>query len=356
MSPYSAPGEAGELAKAFALLHDQVAAGGDRATTLQGLVDLAVSSVPGCAWATLTEWPQRRQPRSAASSDEVATEADRLQYQAGEGPALTAASGEEAVHVADLTTDNRWPILARAVAKASPVRGVASFHVLDEPARTALTLYSPDVGGIDAEAGAEAAMFGAGARILLMHHDATSKAHSLTAALHSSREIGMAVGILMNSQQLTEEAAFNLLVATSQHLNRKLRDIASTVTLTGALPTSAARGWDVEASSVDEVAVLLRESYRFKRLLRGEGRTARAAQASRRLGQVRLDHLFMDCELQTEGDPASMLFFGELTRGRFAQEYRGPGLQRFSEGDVSVTGVPPRLRVRSPPRSTGWRS
>lgn len=52
----------------------------------------------------------------------------------------------------------------------------------------------------------------------------------------------MAVGILMARQQLTSEQAFGRLVTASQHLNRKLRDIAAEVTETGALPAVPGRG------------------------------------------------------------------------------------------------------------------
>ena len=57
----------------------------------------------------------------------------------------------------------------------------------------------------------------------------------LEEALRTSREIGAAVGILMASRKLTEEAAFALLVRASQHTNRKVRDLAAEVVRTGDL-------------------------------------------------------------------------------------------------------------------------
>ena len=58
----------------------------------------------------------------------------------------------------------------------------------------------------------------------------------IRAALDSNRVIGTAVGIVMATYQLTAQQAFQLLVAASQHSNRKLRDIAADVTTTGRLP------------------------------------------------------------------------------------------------------------------------
>lgn len=58
---------------------------------------------------------------------------------------------------------------------------------------------------------------------------------TLTAALESNREIGAAVGIVMQRHLLTREKAFELLRVVSQCRNRKLRDIARDVVDTGEL-------------------------------------------------------------------------------------------------------------------------
>jgi AmiR/NasT family two-component response regulator len=52
------------------------------------------------------------------------------------------------------------------------------------------------------------------------------KSQSLTRALNSKREIGVAMDALMNRHSLSRFEAFNLLRVASQHLNRKLFDIA----------------------------------------------------------------------------------------------------------------------------------
>jgi signal transduction histidine kinase/DNA-binding response OmpR family regulator len=65
---------------------------------------------------------------------------------------------------------------------------------------------------------------------------AQAQSERLRAGLDSSRTIGTAIGILMTTHQLSAAAAFQLLVAASQHTNRKLRDIAHDVTAAGELP------------------------------------------------------------------------------------------------------------------------
>ncbi|WP_375485008.1 ANTAR domain-containing protein [uncultured Jatrophihabitans sp.] len=59
---------------------------------------------------------------------------------------------------------------------------------------------------------------------------------NLTVALHASRRIGTAIGILMASHKITYERAFAMMCDASQNANRKVRDIADDVVETGALP------------------------------------------------------------------------------------------------------------------------
>ncbi len=63
----------------------------------------------------------------------------------------------------------------------------------------------------------------------------------LERALRSSRRIGAAVGIVMATAKLNYDDAFAWLVAMSQRTNRKLRDVADDVLLTGEVtPTRPA--------------------------------------------------------------------------------------------------------------------
>jgi AmiR/NasT family two-component response regulator len=57
--------------------------------------------------------------------------------------------------------------------------------------------------------------------------------------LETNREIGVAMGILKATGQLTQDQAFDQLRTASQTLNRKLHDIAADVTATGQLPRAA---------------------------------------------------------------------------------------------------------------------
>lgn len=62
------------------------------------------------------------------------------------------------------------------------------------------------------------------------------RADNLEAALRTNRTIGVAVGVLMSTRQVTADEAFRLLRRTSSTSNRKLREVAEDVVVTGRLP------------------------------------------------------------------------------------------------------------------------
>jgi AmiR/NasT family two-component response regulator len=62
---------------------------------------------------------------------------------------------------------------------------------------------------------------------------ATIHTEHLERALVSSRQIGMAMGILMERHRLTQEQAFERLRDLSQRSNVKLRDVAEQIIYTG---------------------------------------------------------------------------------------------------------------------------
>ena len=68
-------------------------------------------------------------------------------------------------------------------------------------------------------------------------HDEVAAAQLAVAHLHTAlataRRIGAAIGIVMASAELTEKAAFEFIRRLSQHRNRKLRDLADDIVLTG---------------------------------------------------------------------------------------------------------------------------
>ena len=64
---------------------------------------------------------------------------------------------------------------------------------------------------------------------------ARERVENLESALHTSRRIGMAVGVLMTAQLVTAKQAFDLLRIASQHHNQRVSIIAEQVLDTGQL-------------------------------------------------------------------------------------------------------------------------
>lgn len=223
-----------ELSQEFAEVGAELRGDGDDAGTLQRMVDLAVKHIDGCSWASITVITAGV-GRSLASSDQVAQHADTLQYSLNEGPCLSAAENDSDYLMFDVETDRRWPKYAAALREDTPVRSVLSFQLRAQDS-AALNLFADQPGAFDDEAMNTGAIYAAHATTLVALYEAQGTAANLESALTTSRRIGAAIGVLMAHHKVTEEAAFAMLRTSSQHLHRKLRDIAVDVVETGTLP------------------------------------------------------------------------------------------------------------------------
>ena len=200
---------------------------------LRHIVMAAVTEVPGTQYAGITLVTGKEFTTRAASGELVAR-IDRVQYQAGEGPCLDAARHHETVRSDDLRTDDRWPGFARRAA-ALGVRSMLSFQLFaGGDSFGALNLYAADPAafGPDSES----------TGVLLASHAALAMAAARTeagllTAMDSREMIGQAKGILMERYKITGVQAFGLLVASSQAVNRKLREVSEHLVATGELLT-----------------------------------------------------------------------------------------------------------------------
>ena len=108
--------------------------------------------------------------------------------------------------------------------------------VLDHPGTTAtLDIYSEQRGAFDEVAVNTGRVLAVHGSLLLTAMLARESADNLERALESNRDIGVAMGILMQRHHLTREQAFHLLCVASQEANRKVADIATEVADTGIL-------------------------------------------------------------------------------------------------------------------------
>jgi hypothetical protein len=152
---------------------------------------------------------------------------------------VVAAGTATAVVTTDLGADDRWPLDASIGPDAH--RAVLSTgFALPDGSPGALTLYAEPGRSFDRGAVvttsvlATQAVMAIGRIVDRLEHQAQTEAWER--ALASRDQIGQAKGILMATHDLSAEAAFALLRATSQAQNTKLRDVADHVVATRALP------------------------------------------------------------------------------------------------------------------------
>ncbi len=233
----SDPSASDTLSAQFADLARELAAPDGGVTDPERLVKVAVAAIPHASHGALTLLRPQRRPRTVAATDDVPLSVDSLQYDSDEGPCLDAATSAALVLVDDLSTESRWPRFSARCVAETPVRSIIGVHLpVGSNDQAALNLYATTPGAFDDEDVAVASMLApfAGLAVEATVH-ADDVAH-LQAALTSSRQIGTATGILMAHHKMTAEQAFAALRKASSHLNRKLRDVAEQVELTGELP------------------------------------------------------------------------------------------------------------------------
>lgn len=229
-----------ELAEAMRSLSVDVEASDD--SSLERLVETAAAHIPGVRWASVTTLRAGRF-RTEASSDPAAARADAVQYDVGAGPCVDAALEEHVLVVEDLEHDGRWPEFAARAREEVGVAGVLAYRLTlqsDSPAIACLNAYSDTVGAVDEASVATGLVLATHASLLVSAVLDRERAHHLERALRSNREIGVAMGVLMQRHGLSREQAFDVLRVASQDSNRKLADLAVEVADTG---TIALRRW-----------------------------------------------------------------------------------------------------------------
>ena len=240
MDIFRGGGQHGDLA-AVAAMFDAIAATmrnaeGDGVDP-DRLVDVAAAVVPHAEHCGVTLIRSNRRPVTLAASSDLVRRVDEIQYSVGQGPCFDASGGDDYAQVDDLAVDTQWPEFALRSVEQTRIRSMLSVRLLlGGEDRATMNLYASTPAAFDSAALAVASILGPFAGLSVARAIHESDAQSLQQALRTSRQIGRAVGILMAQRQIPSEAALTQLIQSSQHLNRKLRDVAADVERTGSLP------------------------------------------------------------------------------------------------------------------------
>jgi putative methionine-R-sulfoxide reductase with GAF domain len=199
--------------------------------TLARVSRLATEQISGCDFAGCT-LVRDGKATTSQYTDPLSPKIDRAQYESGRGPCLDAYRTGTICRIDDTHAENPWPEFSAAAAEHG-IRSTISFPLAgDEAAIGALNLYSRapqnfvDNDDISIAVVAHASALLASAQAYWSAHELSE--HLQTAMLSRS-VIEQAKGIIMGARSCDAEAAFAELQHTSQHQNRKLRDIAADV-------------------------------------------------------------------------------------------------------------------------------
>jgi GAF domain-containing protein len=227
----------------FARTARVVFAAGTVRETLDQVLQLAVSTIDGCDYAGIV-LVDGDTVASAADTDRLVLDLHELQRLTGQGPGLDAIGQNSTYYVDDLADDFRWPRFGYE-ATARGIRSQLALPLLTGSARGSLCLYAGlprAFGVIDRAKGLLlAGLAGLALTTARDHEDAERRTADLHAALATRELIGQAQGILIERERITAEQAFDVLRRASQHLNRKLRDVAQTLVDTGEDPDTGPR-------------------------------------------------------------------------------------------------------------------
>ncbi|WIX75108.1 GAF and ANTAR domain-containing protein [Amycolatopsis carbonis] len=221
---------ADELAAVFARLSGLLLT----TETVQSLLKLITATArevfPSALGSAVTAVGDQGAPVTWAATGEEVERADRLQYELGAGPCLTAWQESSVIDVGDLHDDDRWPEWAasaarlglRSVLSAPMVTGCRSLgavkvyagrpHAFDERDRTLLTMFA-----------SQAAVLVANVRSA---DAAVRLSTELRSALRARDIVSMAKGVVMGRDHVSEEMAFLVLADEASRVGKPLRDNA----------------------------------------------------------------------------------------------------------------------------------
>jgi len=174
-----------------------------------------------------------RPPAAVACTDQVAAQADDIQYRMGDGPCLHAMRHGRVVRIDDFAAHDRWPRFSRQAA-ALGIRSCLAvpLRANGEPAGV-LNLYArrPRAFGPAETARAEQfAGHASGALTLALRMASCNDLNDqLRTSLVSRAVIDQALGVIMATERCPQDRAFAVLKTVSQNTNVKIRDLAATI-------------------------------------------------------------------------------------------------------------------------------
>jgi GAF domain-containing protein len=224
---------ADELAAVFARMSGMLLSQETVDTAVGVVTALAAESMPATVGSGVTLVDSRGRKTSSGASSALVRAADDLQYELDEGPCLSAWRERAVFRIDDMATETRWPRWTAAAAQLGLQATLSAPLVAGDRSLGAMKVYGDGPHVYTGRHEHLLTMFAAQAAVLLANVQSLDAAKQLSEqlkdAVRSRDVIGMAKGVLMCREGVDEATAFAMLTATSQHENRKLRDVAEDV-------------------------------------------------------------------------------------------------------------------------------
>jgi GAF domain-containing protein len=197
----------------------------DSATVLDELVEHAAVEIPGAQYAGITVTRNAKHIDTPAATHKWPILLDEVQQRHREGPCLTAAWEERIIHVADLETDDRFPLYRRDALEQTPIRSVMAFQLfIADETMGALNVYSEQPYTFDQASRDIGRVFAAHSSVAW---NSARREEQFKRALASRDTIGQAKGMIMERYGVDAVQAFEVLRKLSQDSNVPLVQVAS---------------------------------------------------------------------------------------------------------------------------------
>jgi GAF domain-containing protein len=221
-----------ELAAVSARMSGLLLSGETVESSLAVLSSLARETISGSSGAGVSIIDEQHR-RSSGSTDDRVRDADRLQYELGQGPCLTAAAERTVVRIDDLPDDRRWPDWADAAVPRGLRSVMSAALVAGNESLGAIKVYSEEPAAFDEHSEQLLTLLAAQAATLVAHLRTSARAarlgDELRQAINSRDTVSMAKGVLMGRHGVDEDAAFGMLLARCDRDGSSVVEAASAV-------------------------------------------------------------------------------------------------------------------------------
>lgn len=196
----------------------------DSDSVIAELAEHAAVEIPGAQCAGVTVTRNAKRIDTPAASHRWPIVLDQIQQRHREGPCLTAAWEEKTVHVADLESDNRFPMYRRDALAETPIRSIMAFELfIADETMGALNVYSTQPHAFAPETREIGLIFASHASVAW---NTARRDEQFRKALASRDTIGQAKGMIMERYGVDAVQAFALLRKLSQDSNVPVIQVA----------------------------------------------------------------------------------------------------------------------------------